>query len=288
MIEGLESILLGLAETSKDPTIIMMQSGEVVYLNGPATETFDLGLRANAKNIFFDEQRWERFSTIPVSGSTKELWEYAGKFKLLELTKIPAPIQGENGYVVGISVIDIAHLEEEIRAAKDQAYTDELTGLHNRRYFRQFGGELFDRMKRSGKSLIAMLLDVDHFKSVNDTYGHDAGDRVLFEFSNLMKEEVKRSGDIIARYGGEEFAILLGNTDIPIGYKKAEEIRRKVGQHQFFANQANPITASIGIATVVREEYGSIDSLGKLVTFADRALLRAKESGRNKTEIYTS
>lgn len=157
--------------------------------------------------------------------------------------------------------------------------TDALTGLANRRYLLEHFAAEYERAKRYRHHLSILLIDVDHFKKVNDTYGHICGDAVLKKMSSVMRKTI-RSTDLIARYGGEEIVVLLQETDKQQALLIAEKIRHKVAA-QTIVCEENPlvITVSIGVAT-----YPGIDCSGpmQMLNVADQALYQAKDNGRNK------
>lgn len=171
-------------------------------------------------------------------------------------------------------------LRHNVQQSLELAVTDPLTGLFNRRYMENQGGILVDNASNRGKSLAVLTLDVDHFKSVNDTYGHAAGDRVLVELARRIKDQV-RSVDMPCRIGGEEFLVVLPDTDIAEAYIIAERLREAVGHVTFDACEAAPelpITVSIGVAGF----EDSTDSLEAMLKRADDALYKAKAEGRNR------
>jgi diguanylate cyclase (GGDEF)-like protein len=132
--------------------------------------------------------------------------------------------------------------------AQRLAVTDHLTGVHNRRQLFSLGEHEIRRAQRSGRSLSAVMLDIDHFKTVNDRYGHETGDDVLRQVAQLCLRHV-RSADIVARYGGEEFALLLPETDQPTAVRIAERLGRAVAATAFQAGSDSVrITISMGVA----------------------------------------
>lgn len=158
--------------------------------------------------------------------------------------------------------------------------TDDKTGLANFREFQRRLVAEFDRSARYRTPLSLIFLDLDHFKQVNDTLGHQAGDQVLQEFAVLV-EGGARSSDVAARYGGEEFAIVLPHTEGEMGLRVAERILAAVREFVFLADlKPTHITVSAGVATFAAGD--SIDSADTLLRAADRALYRAKESGRDR------
>jgi diguanylate cyclase (GGDEF)-like protein len=166
----------------------------------------------------------------------------------------------------------------------DMAETDALTGLYNRRKLEQRLREEIQRAQRSRKPLSLMLLDVDHFKNVNDTYGHAAGDAVLRALSDTLRREI-RDIDLVARVGGEEFMFLLPDTDADLALRVAERIRRAlvVLTIDAPAQERLHVTASIGIACYPLHANGA----EPLMAHADRALYAAKQLGRNRSVLYS-
>jgi diguanylate cyclase (GGDEF)-like protein len=162
--------------------------------------------------------------------------------------------------------------------AERLATTDGLTGVLNRRTFNaQLQGRLREAL-RYNRPLSLLLLDVDHFKRVNDTYGHPAGDVVLRGIAALAQNQARET-DIVARYGGEEMAVILPETDAQGAHAIAERIRKAAAAGTHATEQGNiQVTVSIGLATWP----GPGDSAEQLLEAADRALYRAKEGGRNR------
>jgi diguanylate cyclase (GGDEF)-like protein len=175
-------------------------------------------------------------------------------------------------------------LIEKLRADNDlllkQVVTDPLTHLYNVRYFNQFIGDEFNIAKRYGHPLALLMLDLDHFKSVNDRYGHPMGDVVLQQTSAIFRRTV-RGADVVARTGGEEFAIILPRTSRQAAGESAERIRRTLADHTFVSGATQlQVTCSIGLACY--GEDADVTGPHHLIYFADQALLAAKQAGRNR------
>lgn len=162
---------------------------------------------------------------------------------------------------------------------EEMAHTDALTGLQNRRLFISRLGEEAERVRRHGSTLSVLIFDLDHFKQINDTYGHDAGDEVLKSVSAVALD-VKRITDVAARVGGEEFAMLLPETDAAGALHVASRLREGIEKSKTRAADKSRIqvTASVGVATVTR---GNRD-IEKILKLADNALYEAKHAGRNQ------
>ena len=156
---------------------------------------------------------------------------------------------------------------------------DALTGLYNRRYFTEALDRELARANRYRSEIVLCMLDLDHFKTVNDTYGHPAGDAVLSELGGMLKEYIRES-DLLCRYGGEEFAIILTNTDPEKARLVCERFREMVAWHEFTYNAFSfHVTISVGIASY---DSASNPSALELIEWADKALYRAKNTGRNR------
>jgi two-component system cell cycle response regulator len=154
---------------------------------------------------------------------------------------------------------------------------DGLTQVFNRRYFEEALEREISRCNRYGRELTLVLMDIDHFKKINDTHGHLAGDHVLKQLASAVKTRIRRE-DIFARYGGEEFALLLPEVDPPGALLMAEKVRKLVEQHPFrFDNQVIPVTVSVGLATLQANQ-----DCAELIRAADTRLYQAKDGGRNR------
>ena len=166
-----------------------------------------------------------------------------------------------------------------VRAQRNAAITDGLTGLRSRRYFEQNLPAEAARAVRAGTELAMLLIDVDYFKRVNDSYGHNGGDRVLVEVAHRLAQLV-RPGDLVARYGGEEFAVLLPATGPEQARTIAERVRRGIGGVPVAVgdDRLHRVTVSVGLAAL----QAAGDDVDELVLAADRALYAAKNAGRDR------
>jgi len=170
--------------------------------------------------------------------------------------------------------------EEELKRVnailENQATTDSLTGIYNRRKFLELLQMKIQESRRYTMPLALIFFDIDHFKSVNDTYGHEAGDHVLQELSSIVTGMVRQT-DIFARSGGEEFVVLVHNNDARTGRELAEKIRLNVEQHNF--PQMGTLTCSFGVA-----QFYPDDTAESFIKRADDAMYAAKQAGRNRVE----
>ncbi|MBR9989429.1 MAG: diguanylate cyclase [Gemmatimonadetes bacterium] len=171
-------------------------------------------------------------------------------------------------------------LEEKNKELERLSISDGLTGLFNHRHIHGLLAEEFERVARTHDCMSVAMFDLDHFKTVNDTHGHQAGDRVLVELADILRA-VARDVDRIGRYGGEEFMVLLPETCIDDAAVFVERVRREVARTAFDVGRDEPLkmTLSAGVATYPHELIADVESL---VRHADQALYSAKETGRNR------
>ncbi len=168
----------------------------------------------------------------------------------------------------------------QLELLRDAAIKDPLTGLYNRRYFFQVGDPLFANAKRGNLSLSVAMIDIDHFKQINDSFGHAYGDFVLQKVAQCLLKSF-RSSDIVARLGGEEFVVITSNMDQEKLLSHFEQLRQKISQLGLIEKQQKvELTVSIGIIRTIQ------DSLDKTVSCADELLYQAKDAGRNRIVIH--
>ncbi len=178
--------------------------------------------------------------------------------------------------------VDMEKIEQLKEELHEQAIHDPLTGLYNRRYLNETLAREITRVERENKSLSVIMSDIDHFKMINDTYGHPVGDKFLVEIASLMKKNA-RDSDIVCRYGGEEFLLVFPGTALDSAARRAEEIRQQCAeiiiQHE---GKDLKVTVSIGVATY--PTHGK--EAEEIIIKADKALYRAKAQGRNCTVMF--
>jgi two-component system cell cycle response regulator len=171
-------------------------------------------------------------------------------------------------------------LRDNVQQSFEMAITDGLTSLYNRRYMESHLGSLVEQAASRGKPLSLLVLDIDYFKSINDGFGHDAGDDVLREFATRVRKSI-RGIDLACRYGGEEFVVVMPETDMAVAATVAERIRRRIACEPFHINRGAgsiDVTISIGLAALANAD----DSAATVLKRADQALYRAKRDGRNR------
>jgi len=199
--------------------------------------------------------------------------------QLLDSTEHEITERKRNEAILKRHVVEVEHLQSELR---EQALRDPLTGLHNRRYLSETIEKEITRAKREKSQLSVIVSDIDHFKTINDTYGHQVGDQFLMKISYLMKNHA-RSSDIVCRYGGEEFLLVLPGTPLDSAKKRAEEIRQKcievIIEHE---GKDLKVTMSFGVASY--PSHG--EDAEEIIIKADKALYRSKHIGRNCITVW--
>ncbi|MDP3876910.1 MAG: sensor domain-containing diguanylate cyclase [Methylobacter sp.] len=212
---------------------------------------------------------------------------------LLEVSIREAKIQAERQAMAERLADHALHLEHivqertmELEKAKTEAEelarSDPLTGLNNRRAFYQDVGPVFNLAQRSGFPFSVLMMDIDWFKNINDTHGHDVGDIVICMLADVLRSTARKS-DVIARWGGEEFIIALSEVSGPSAVEYAEKIRHKVSTLSINGVREAPhsFTVSVGVA----ELNGDIENIDALIAPADKALYQAKNTGRDKVVL---
>lgn len=258
-----------------NPVIELDQSGNVSYLNPAAERLFadlssmgqshpllqgSMGLIAALRQ---DTQQGESVHEIQVGEATYELHiSYVQEVGLIR-----------------IYVLDITRRKRAEKEIHLLATTDSLTGIANRREFTSILTAEMARAKRYGVPMSLVMYDLDYFKRVNDTYGHDVGDYVLQAVTAQVKGNI-RANDVVARWGGEEFMVLMPQSDLPSAVNAADKLRLAIAGYQF--EKVGQLTVSFGVAA-----FEPQDDMNSLLKRVDDALYRAKEQGRNRVEALS-
>ncbi len=170
-------------------------------------------------------------------------------------------------------------LRQSVNNTMALAVTDDMTGLYNRRYFDRHLGVMLGKAQTLKRDMALMILDIDHFKAVNDTHGHDIGDAVIREFAARLKRNI-RGIDLACRFGGEEFVVLMPDTDIRQAEAVAERVRQSISDRVFDVGAPRPLVVTVSAGVTLNESL--VDSPESLIKRADVALYRAKREGRNR------
>ncbi len=285
--------LLGLITSSAHDAIVMVDdSGALTYWNEAADKIFGytreevvgrnfLALIVPPQSRYREEYETglKRLATEERGNAGEavelEVVRKDGSECFIELSLSAVQIKGKwHGIGIARDITDRKLAEEKLKL---QATTDALTGIANRRLFNSFLETEMRRAARHHLPLATMIMDIDHFKQVNDAYGHQVGDGVLVELTRLVSEKI-REHDFFARWGGEEFVILSPNCDTENMRLLAEKLRSAVEAHPF--SDISRVTCSFGLT-----EYCTGDSAEDFIGRADAALYRAKENGRNRVEM---
>lgn len=256
------------------PTINLNEHVEELFINFKDSKGISVPYLLNGRR--YNNGGMERIDCILVQ--MKKRIDY-------ELELRSAKQQVEEAYIAkdqALANLEQLHLEIEKKQTElmemntilvELSVTDKLTGLKNRRFFQEKLEEQITLYNETGKIFSLLILDIDRFKKVNDTYGHQVGDEVLVQLAQVLTTQARET-DIAARYGGEEFVVILPNTDIEESKIIAEQLRQSVELSQW---KTGSITVSIGIATFTTE-----DSDATILKNADQALYASKENGRNR------
>lgn len=218
----------------------------------------------------------------PITGSVDYMYQNTTFIPMSSL------LSGEFNHV-GIFIYDVTdaaiskqELEQSNNELKKLSRTDRLTGLNNRGYWEECLLQEFSRVKRTQQASSLIIFDIDHFKKVNDTYGHTAGDEVIRQTAKVLREGIRET-DIAGRYGGEEFVLILVDTSSDDAFILAERLRKKIeAQAVGYEDLTIEYTVSMGIA----QATDAPDDYMKWLECADSALYISKQSGRNQTTIY--
>ncbi len=180
-------------------------------------------------------------------------------------------------------LIENLNLQSEIKRLKRVNYIDDTTGIYNKKYLKIRLKKEFARARRHGLPLSAIFIDLDDFKSINDTYGHIMGDWLLKEVASVL-EGLCRSEDMLVRFGGEEFVVLMSDTSGPEAVVLAERIRKKVEGHRFLREDIEiSVSVSIGVSALNNGDFEYVNDPEELICMADRAMYAVKQNGKNNT-----
>ena len=278
-------------EAQEKPAALLVIGGE---LNGTI---FDLvldevvvGRSAHCTiNLEFQGISREHFKLKSLPG-THLLYDAGSKNgTYLNNKKLETPAELNKGDVIKIGCIALRYLPkgDPERLTYDklnmEANTDAHTGCYNKTFFNNAISLEVKKCKVTGTPLSLIIFDLDHFKNLNDNYGHDAGDYVLKEMANIIRKNAVRNTDVFARYGGEEFVILMPKTNLKHAYEIAERLRKLIENHQFIYDQKRlPVSASVGVADYRQGVLNGTD----LFRRADNAVYKAKENGRNQVQFF--
>ena len=277
-------------EESKDAIVSTDLKGNLLLVNPSGMALFGLTDSelegVNFRDLYVEPAIARQFATaIRKKGHIRDfgIQLYGKGRKVMDCLMTVVAKQSDDGTLTGYEgiirdVTPYKKMEEELRRL---ATIDSLTGINNRRNFMNLAQKEITRSMRYKRSLSMLMLDIDFFKKVNDTYGHSAGDKVLIEFCDVSIKEL-RDQDIMGRLGGEEFAIALVECDTAEAVVVAERIRKAVARHKVHTGKEEiRFKVSIGVAGIWKD-----CDLNSMIKRADKALYKAKESGRNQVQVF--
>ncbi|MFO7622766.1 MAG: sensor domain-containing diguanylate cyclase [Anaerolineales bacterium] len=302
-----------IVEASPAALILVDASGQICFANQAAETLFDyseIGLTGQPVEMLVPQETQEQHQAERAKFNRHPQKRSMGSGRFLQArrrdgSQFPAeiglsPFQlGDDWYTLSL-VIDLTQLKQaedritllarELAQTNERlaqlASTDALTGLYNRRAFDDHLTAQIRLMKRMGRPLSLLLVDIDDFKQYNDRYGHLAGDQVLINIASLLSQNI-RASDIIARFGGEEFVVILPDTTGPAALQLAERLRLAIKVHPW---EADRLTISLGAATLEFTERSLENESGdhtRLFSEADRALYYSKSKGRDRATHYS-
>ena len=252
----------------------------------PLLGAFDLNKHAD---LYLSDRKYPRsVALLPLYRNTQLLGSLnLGSYQHERFNKHDATDFLEHLAAILATCLDTTIAQEKLKQA---GLTDALTGVNNRRFFDQRLSEEVSRAQRLSTSVSCLFIDIDHFKVINDSFGHESGDIVLKKVAELIRAQL-RNIDVVARYGGEEFAVLLEQSGQDWAIEVAERIQQSVSSTTFVENEGIKcsLTVSIGVSTLESPDISKdAQTLGReLLRKADKALYQAKQNGRNKV-IFNS
>lgn len=297
----LSDLSVSLFNTIPDPFLVISEDGVYLeVLGGTERSLYDDGTPLKGKNIYeFMEKAFADYFMDQLhktlGGKTLNCFEYQLQTERVVLPELNGPggqqwfearmFPMENLYLghraVTVMIINITERKLLHQRLSELSYLDPLTSLANRRYFMERISEELEEHYAKGTSVHVLLCDIDHFKSINDRYGHLAGDAILKGFATIVRKVLKQT-HTIARFGGDEFIISLVNMTNEQVLEKSNELRLAIQDYPFdYEGKQISVCISIGVATASNE----VNDITALVGCADKALYEAKKQGRNRVVI---
>ncbi|MDI3481640.1 MAG: hypothetical protein PWQ97_1295 [Tepidanaerobacteraceae bacterium] len=288
-----EATLRAIMESARDAIVMINGQGNVIFWNPAAEQLFGYSreevMGKELHKFIAPAELYDAYKSSFAKYRAGKKGEYDGK--MLELTAIHkdgraievelslSKVKIENEWhFVGI-MRDISERKKTEEQLYRLSITDPLTGVYNRRFFMQMMEREIERTRRSGRPFSIIMLDLDRFKSVNDRFGHAAGDTVLTQVTELLKKRIRKS-DCLARWGGEEFIILLPETSVEDAANLADELRRLLSDMEL--PEIGHVTASFGVS-----EFKASDTVDTIIMRTDSMLYEAKSAGRNCVRFST-
>jgi len=281
-----KQIIEEIAELPEHMLMVFDEFQKLIFSNNKFLDFFDVSDITQFNQKYVDIQKLflkdeNFFSSSSEVNWLKEIQKLKQNERIVSI--LDPKLKAKRAFLVSVNsakthkivlFIEITTLASEKNQLQKKAFNDELTGVYNRAFFNEALYKKVEDYQNNNIPFSCIMFDIDHFKTINDTYGHQVGDEILKELSDLIKQHI-RATDIFARWGGEEFIIILPGTIAKNALKIAEAMRKKVKAYQFLHNLN--ITCSFGVV-----QFSKDDSIGSVVSRVDQALYDAKNSGRDK------
>jgi len=277
--------------SSPFPIVISkLKNDVIVFANQNALKLFEMNFnelsRYHFKDFFVDAEN--RKLLLERLEHTKQVQDFEILVKTMFgtapfwLTVSANVIEYKGDIVLYTAFQDITSRKEREKILQNQADRDPLTTVYNRRYFEKTLSEKIKKAHKEKQNFAVLMIDADHFKNINDKYGHKIGDKVLMELAHVIERSL-RVDDLVARYGGEEFVVFLNNVEPMVAVSVAERLREAIGRAVIYSDEGEPVswTVSIGVAA-----SGISDHTEMMIKMADDAMYLAKNKGRNRVEKY--
>ena len=267
----------------QDAMLVVDHRDRIVDCNASARQLFNTCegpiIPDNIENILPDWQAWMKDAKI----GQPYIIQFPHLDRLYE-AKVTLFSDFKDGMVAKLVLVqDVTDREKMMEKLNNYAITDPLVNIYNRRHFLELAEDLLPRIAAQNEQVSVLMIDLDHFKRINDTYGHTVGDQVLQMFGNDCRQFI-RGQDILARFGGEEFVIMLPKVGLMQAYQIAERLRAEIEEKiLYIAEYSIQITISIGVACIIPDANSQVTDL---IERADKAVYQAKQNGRNRVTIF--
>jgi diguanylate cyclase (GGDEF)-like protein len=282
-----KALLMFILDASpSEAALVNAESGDVLFINKTLLDKLELNTPPQQlflKNLLVDTEKGQTFLEELDQYGSVDSWEaqiMPHKPQWSSLSAKLVEIEGKLAHLLW--GFDVSEHRKLLSLLETQANTDSLTKLYNRRAFYKLGEQMLDSCKRYEHPCSVLMIDIDHFKQINDSHGHAVGDEAICSLSQTLRDTL-RDADIIGRMGGEEFAVLLPHTEQQQALESAERVRQAVASTPVSSSSGNlQMSISIGVAVFDAQQEATLEQI--LIT-ADKALYQAKVAGRNRVEI---
>ena len=290
-LKQLSENIQNIIKSSPFPIVISkLKNDEIVFANQNALKLFAMDgaelSRYHFKDFFVDADNRKLLLERLEHNNQIQDFEILVKTMLgstpFWLTVSANVIEYKGDMVLYTAFQDITSRKEYEKILQNQADRDPLTSIYNRRYFEKIVPQKIKKAHQAKQGFAVLMIDADHFKNINDKYGHKVGDKVLMELASVVERSV-RPDDVVARYGGEEFIVFLNNVTPPIAVSVAERLKEAIANAVVYSEEGMPVMWTVSIGVVAS---GISDNAEIMIKMADDAMYLAKHKGRNRVEAY--